>query len=67
LKPGADLLFRLHLSPFSGHWVTLGDPLLDSGLLQSTTQWQPSMNSAAALRKYLAARDNLPTDQGRIR
>jgi nucleoside-diphosphate-sugar epimerase len=67
LKPGADLLFRLRLSPFSGHWVTLGDPLLDSGLLQSTTQWRPSMNSAAALRKYLAARDNIPTDQGHTR
>jgi UDP-glucose 4-epimerase len=52
LKPAADLLFRLHLSPYSGHWVTLGDPLLDSGLLQSTTQWRPSMSSAAALRKY---------------
>lgn len=58
LKPGANLLFRMHLSPFSGHWVTLGDPLLDSGLLQSTTDWRPSMNSAAALKKYLAARDN---------
>jgi UDP-glucose 4-epimerase len=64
LKPGADLLFRLRLSPFSGHWVTLGDPLLDSGLLQSTTDWRPSMNSAAALEKYLAARVNRPTDQG---
>ena len=57
LKPGATLLFRLHLSPFSAHWVTLGDPLLDPGLLQSTTDWRPSMNSAAALQKYLAARD----------
>jgi UDP-glucose 4-epimerase len=56
LKPGADLLFRLHLSPFSGHWVTLGDPLLDSGLLQSTTDWRPSMSSAAALQKYLTTR-----------
>ncbi|WIM87618.1 NAD-dependent epimerase/dehydratase family protein [Candidatus Mycobacterium wuenschmannii] len=58
LKPGADLLFRLRLSPYSGHWVTLGDPLLDSGLLQSTTDWRPSMNSAAALRKYLTTRPN---------
>lgn len=58
LKAGADLSFRLRLSPFSGHWVTLGDPLLDSGLLQATTDWRPSMNSAAALRKYLATRDN---------
>ena len=58
LKAGADLSFRLRLSPFSGHWVTPGDPLLDSGLLQATTDWRPSMNSAAALRKYLATRDN---------
>ena len=36
---GADLLFRLRLAPFSGHWVTLGDPLLDSQLLRSTTNW----------------------------
>ena len=58
LKPGADLMFRMHLSPFSGHWVTLGDPLLDSRLLQSTTDWRPSMNSAAALTKYLTSRHN---------
>jgi nucleoside-diphosphate-sugar epimerase len=55
LKPGADLLFRLHLSPFSGHWVTLGDPLLDSRLLRSTTDWKPSMSSAEALQRYIAA------------
>ena len=52
MKAGANLLFRLRLAPFSGHWVTLGDPLLDSGLLQSTTDWRPSMSSAAALQKY---------------
>jgi UDP-glucose 4-epimerase len=57
LKLGADLLFRLRLSPFSGHWVTLGDPLLDSALLQSRTDWRPSMTSADALKKYLAVRD----------
>ncbi len=51
-------MFRLRLSPFSGHWVTLGDPLLDSGLLQSTTDWRPSMSSAAALQKYLTTRPN---------
>jgi UDP-glucose 4-epimerase len=54
LKPGADLLFRLHLAPFSGHWVTLGDPLLDSRLLRSTTDWQPTASSAEALRRYIS-------------
>ena len=54
LKNGADLLFRLHLAPFSGHWVTLGDPLLDSRLLRSTTNWQPSTTSAEALQRYIA-------------
>lgn len=54
LKIGADVLFRLHLAPFSGHWVTLGDPLLDSGLLRSTTNWRPSTNSAEALQGYIA-------------
>lgn len=54
LKPGADLLFRLHLAPFSGHWVTLGDPLLDSRLLRSTRNWKPSTNSAEALQRYIA-------------
>lgn len=54
LKPGADLLFRLHLAPFSGHWVTLGDPLLDSRLLQSATDWRPSAGSAEALQRYIA-------------
>ncbi|MCW2749938.1 MAG: hypothetical protein JWR83_1048 [Aeromicrobium sp.] len=56
LKPGADLLFRLRLAPFSGHWVTCGDPLLDSELLRSTTDWRPSMSSAEALQKYLHSR-----------
>ncbi|CAN5701685.1 NAD-dependent epimerase/dehydratase family protein [soil metagenome] len=54
LKPGANLLFRLHLSPFSGHWVTLGDPLLDSRLLRSTTSWKPATGSSEALQRYLA-------------
>jgi nucleoside-diphosphate-sugar epimerase len=54
LKFGADLAFRLHLAPFSGHWVTLGDPLLDSRLLQSTTDWRPSVSSAEALRRYIS-------------
>lgn len=54
LKPGADLLFRLHLAPFSGHWVTRGDPLLDSELLRSTTSWEPSSSSAEALQRYIA-------------
>jgi UDP-glucose 4-epimerase len=54
LKSGADLLFRLRLAPFSGHWVTLGDPLLDSQLLRSTTDWRPTASSAEALRKYIS-------------
>lgn len=54
LKPGADLMFRLHLAPYSGHWVTLGDPLLDSRLLRSTTDWKPSASSAEALQRYIA-------------
>ncbi|MET0896754.1 MAG: NAD-dependent epimerase/dehydratase family protein [Mycobacterium sp.] len=53
-KPGADLLFRLHLAPYSGHWVTLGDPLLDSRLLRSTADWEPSSSSAGALQRYIA-------------
>ena len=54
VKPGANLMFRLHLAPFSGHWVTLGDPLLDSRLLRSTTDWEPSASSADALQRYIA-------------
>lgn len=54
LKIGADLMFRLRLAPFSGHWVTLGDPLLDSCLLQSTTDWRPTMTSAEALNRYIS-------------
>ncbi|PXW28758.1 UNVERIFIED_CONTAM: nucleoside-diphosphate-sugar epimerase [Williamsia faeni] len=53
LKPGADLAFRLRLSRFSGHWVTPGDPLLDSRLLRETTEWKPSASSAEALRRYI--------------
>lgn len=54
LKPVANLMFRLHLAPYSGHWVTLGDPLLDSHLLRSTTDWRPSASSSDALRKYVS-------------
>jgi UDP-glucose 4-epimerase len=53
LRLSADLLFRLHLAPFSGHWVTLGDPLLDARLLRSTTAWKPTMSSAEALHRYI--------------
>lgn len=56
LKTGADLAFRLHASPFSGHWVTRGDPLLDSQLLRSTTDWTPARGSADALRRYITRR-----------
>jgi UDP-glucose 4-epimerase len=58
LKVGSNLAFRLRLTPFSGHWVTRGDPLLNSGLLQSSTEWRPSMSSAGALKKYLTTRDS---------
>jgi UDP-glucose 4-epimerase len=54
LKTGANLMFRLRLAPFSGHWVTLGDPLLDSHFLRSTTSWRPSTSSAEALQKYIS-------------
>lgn len=53
LKAGADLAFRLRMAPFSGHWVTLGDPLLDSTLLRTTTSWKPTATSAEALQRYL--------------
>jgi UDP-glucose 4-epimerase len=53
LEVGADLAFRLRLAPFSGHWVTRGDPLLDSTLLRTSTDWAPSTGSADALRRYL--------------
>ena len=62
LKIGADLLFRLRLAPFSGHWVTLGDPLLDSQLLRSTTNWRPSMSSAEALQRYISVVARQPFD-----
>jgi hypothetical protein len=58
LKATSNLLFRLRLTPFSSHWVTLGDPILDSTLLQSTTDWRPSTNSAGALKKHLAFRNS---------
>ncbi|MBI3224411.1 MAG: NAD-dependent epimerase/dehydratase family protein [Mycolicibacterium cosmeticum] len=54
LKPGADLLFGLRLSPYSGHWVTRGDPLLDSELLRTTTSWKPTASSAEALQRYIS-------------
>jgi UDP-glucose 4-epimerase len=61
----ADLLFRLRLTPYSGHWATLGDPLISAEKLRSRTGWQPSMSSAEAFSQYRAARCRSPRAPGR--
>ncbi|MGF0313744.1 NAD-dependent epimerase/dehydratase family protein [Rhodococcus sp. IEGM1428] len=48
----ADVAFRLRASPFSGHWVSYGDPILSSAKLQETTGWRPHRGSAEVWRKF---------------
>ncbi|ADG98851.1 NAD-dependent epimerase/dehydratase [Segniliparus rotundus DSM 44985] len=64
-KAAADILFRLRLTPYSGHWATLGDPLITAEKLRSQTGWRPSMSSAEAFSQYRAARCRSPRTPGR--
>ncbi len=41
----ADIAFRLGLTPFSGQWVTAGEPIVDSTALHDATGWTPTLTS----------------------
>ncbi|QCB50630.1 NAD-dependent epimerase/dehydratase family protein [Rhodococcus sp. PAMC28707] len=41
----ANLTFRLGLTPFSGQWVTAGEPVVDSTALHDATGWSPTLSS----------------------
>ncbi|OZF07315.1 NAD-dependent epimerase/dehydratase family protein [Rhodococcoides fascians] len=41
----ANLAFRLGLTPFSGQWVTAGEPVVDSTALSEKTGWTPTLTS----------------------
>ncbi|NMN95055.1 NAD-dependent epimerase/dehydratase family protein [Antrihabitans stalactiti] len=41
----ANIAFRLGLTPFSGHWVTAGETIVDSARLTAATGWRPSMSA----------------------
>lgn len=41
----ANLAFRLGLTPFSGQWVTAGEPAVDSAALSEKTGWAPTLTS----------------------
>ena len=44
----ADIAFRLGLTPFSGHWVTAGETVVDSTRLTEATGWQPTLSAREA-------------------
>lgn len=41
----ANVAFRLGLTPFSGQWVTAGEPVVDSTALSEDTGWVPTLTS----------------------
>ena len=41
----ADIAFRLGLTPFSGQWVTPGEPIVDSSALGRATGWAPTLTA----------------------
>lgn len=41
----ANWAFRLGLTPFSGQWVTPGEPVVDSTALHDATGWSPTLSS----------------------
>jgi UDP-glucose 4-epimerase len=44
----ANLLFALRLTPYSGEWVTAGEPIVNSLLYQQTSGWSPTLTSDEA-------------------
>lgn len=44
----ANIAFRLGLTPFSGHWVTAGETVVDSTRLTEATGWQPTLTAQEA-------------------
>nr|WP_314141725.1 NAD-dependent epimerase/dehydratase family protein [uncultured Rhodococcus sp.] len=41
----ANVAFRLGLTPFSGQWVTPGEPIVDSSALSRATGWAPTLTA----------------------
>lgn len=41
----ANVAFRLGLTPFSGQWVTPGEPIVDSSALGRATGWAPTLTA----------------------
>ncbi|MFI8569169.1 NAD-dependent epimerase/dehydratase family protein [Rhodococcus sp. NPDC078407] len=41
----ANMAFRLGLTPFSGQWVTPGEPIVDSSALGRATGWAPTLTA----------------------
>ncbi|MDG3013810.1 NAD-dependent epimerase/dehydratase family protein [Speluncibacter jeojiensis] len=65
----ANAAFRLGLTPFSGHWVTAGETVVDSSRLTAATGWRPSMSAreAAAIMILLQGKSLLRREDGLAR
>lgn len=60
----ADWAFGLGLTPFSGQWVTAGEPVVDSSALGDATGWKPTLSSGecAAIMVLLQGRPILGSE-----
>ncbi|WP_084727951.1 NAD-dependent epimerase/dehydratase family protein [Rhodococcoides yunnanense] len=60
----ANIAFRLGLTPFSGQWVTAGEPVVDSTALHEKTGWSPTLTSreCAAIMILLQGRPILGSE-----
>ncbi|SNT45822.1 NAD-dependent epimerase/dehydratase family protein [Rhodococcoides kyotonense] len=60
----ANVAFRLGLTPFSGQWVTAGEPVVDSTALHEKTGWTPTLTSqeCAAIMVLLQGRPILQSE-----
>jgi UDP-glucose 4-epimerase len=54
--PLAEVLFRLHLSPVSSHWVIAGEGVVSIDHAREQLGWQPRFTSAEAGRMLLIQR-----------
>lgn len=65
----ANIAFRLGLTPFSGQWVTAGEPIVDSTALGDALGWEPTLTSreCAAIMILLQGRPVLGREYALVR
>jgi UDP-glucose 4-epimerase len=64
--PLAEVLFRLHLSPVSSHWVLTGEGIVSAERIRKQLGWSPRFSTAECARMLLVQRGR-PVLPGRSR